>query len=1208
MKKILFTSLLLLCINIVSAQFGQENIVKKSKKSSTITAADYDKDGDIDFISATGYDDKIYFYENVGGNYIDGVEITNLADEVSSIISIDIDMDGDSDLVFSSWSRDMVVWCENIGSKNFGPLQIISNQVDGPTSVASSDLDLDGDMDILCSSENDDKITWYENLGGGVFSSQNVLNNLADGASSVYASDLDLDGDFDILSSSENDGKIAWYENLGGGVFGAEQIISLLNVNNERPNSVYAGDLDGDGDFDIVSGSSAGFAGPFGGTISLYENLGLGTFSSQQILHNATGVYASGVIRVLDIDNDSDLDIVYSENREYLENLGGNNFQLGSTLFQKYQSFYFADADADSLLDLFLADETFHLVRWKKNMGSGNFGADFTLNNRTTNKGDDTKMTIADLNSDGRQDLIYINYIEDKIEWYENLGNNQFGYSQLIDSNYIGGYGIATADIDNDIDNDIVAVSLDSSNLVWYRNNGNGQFSNSITVDPTYTGTNLTALEVVDFDGDFDVDIIAANNDSLFYYENLGGGVFSSGQIFNGVVGPILEINTGDVDGDSDIDILIRTGSVTPTATVYLNQGGFNLTTGLNQSATGMTELIDIDGDSDLDIVLTAKISNSVIVFFCENDGLGAFSSQTIYSANFSTATILDIRNPVTSDIDKDGLDDIAFILFATTLTPPNYGLNGALWIANNGNGNFGGLNQIIDFVDPDLDISKEVSASAGTSLLFDDLDGDNDSEMLICFSHNGNVGYYYENKVFEAKQARGKIYIDSNQNGDLDSNETGDNWFKVQSNPSHDYAYTFSNGNYILNFKDTIGFYQVLPNLPQYWAITSDSLLYHVNVDTNFQFVDSLDFGVYPDTLVNNLNPEIIGGFPRCNNITNYWLDIANTGTTLIDGKIQLQLDNDVVYTGSSITPDSTNGQSIYWHFDSLYYFSNTQIEVFVQMPGIASLGNTLVSYLIVDGLDTLGNTVVTEVDSLEEVLICAYDPNDKIATPTGRDSLGYIPQNTQSIEYTIRFQNTGNDTAINITIEDQLDSNLLWQSLTPLTSSDQMLVDVNPKGLTTFTFNNIMLPDSGVDFLGSQGFVKYKIDLKPSLPIGTQIFNTANIYFDANPAVVTNTKIHTIDSTSSVSINDLVNENLDVIIYPNPFNDFTTIEFKEDLKGEYDLYVYDIVGKEIQSELKLQGNKFLISQAKIGKGIYIINIVNNKTGEKVTRKIISQ
>ncbi len=77
-------------------------------------------------------------------------------------------------------------------------------------------------MDVLSSSTNDDKIAWYENLGGGNFGAQQIITDLyayaasANGASSVYAADLDGDGDLDVLSASSFDDKIAWYENLSG--------------------------------------------------------------------------------------------------------------------------------------------------------------------------------------------------------------------------------------------------------------------------------------------------------------------------------------------------------------------------------------------------------------------------------------------------------------------------------------------------------------------------------------------------------------------------------------------------------------------------------------------------------------------------------------------------------------------------------------------------------------------------------------------------------------------------------------------------------------------------------------------------------------------------------------------------------------------------------------------------------------------------------
>jgi hypothetical protein len=81
-------------------------------------------------------------------------------------------------------------------------------------------------MDVLSASEDDDKIAWYENNGSGNFGTQQIITTAADGAQSVYAADLDNDGDIDVLSASY-DNKIAWYENDGSGNFGTQQIITM---------------------------------------------------------------------------------------------------------------------------------------------------------------------------------------------------------------------------------------------------------------------------------------------------------------------------------------------------------------------------------------------------------------------------------------------------------------------------------------------------------------------------------------------------------------------------------------------------------------------------------------------------------------------------------------------------------------------------------------------------------------------------------------------------------------------------------------------------------------------------------------------------------------------------------------------------------------------------------------------------------------------
>ena len=146
-------------------------------------------------------------------------------------------------------------------------------------STFAIDIDGDNDLDILSAARWNDKLSWYENLNGvGLFGDEQVVSHYtADGPSSIYAADIDNDGDYDVLSSSQYDNKIAWYENIDGlGTFSSPQIITTNALNAWR---VYAADLDNDGDMDVLSASIED------AKIAWYQNIdGEGTFGTQQII------------------------------------------------------------------------------------------------------------------------------------------------------------------------------------------------------------------------------------------------------------------------------------------------------------------------------------------------------------------------------------------------------------------------------------------------------------------------------------------------------------------------------------------------------------------------------------------------------------------------------------------------------------------------------------------------------------------------------------------------------------------------------------------------------------------------------------------------------------------------------------------------------------------------------------------------------------
>jgi uncharacterized repeat protein (TIGR01451 family) len=247
-------------------------------------------------------------------------------------------------------------------------------------------------------------------------------------------------------------------------------------------------------------------------------------------------------------------------------------------------------------------------------------------------------------------------------------------------------------------------------------------------------------------------------------------------------------------------------------------------------------------------------------------------------------------------------------------------------------------------------------------------------------------------------------------------------------------------------------------------------------------------------------------------------WCSVYNAGTVRDTVAVHLDLDPGFTFISSVPPPSSSSGNNYTWELQDLQPFQTRTITMSVLAPGVAQIGDTLGCTLAAQS-EVTSTTPGSSTQSWSEVLTCAFDPNEKQVEPEGNGVLHGIPVSTDSLIYTIHFQNTGTSTATNVVVEDVLDAHLDASTVEVLGTS-HALGQVSISGNSAvFRFNNIMLPDSGADFPGSEGFVRFRVHLLPGAPDHTSVENSAAIFFDQNPPVVTNTVYNTLVDCSLYS-----------------------------------------------------------------------------------------
>ncbi|MCB0521358.1 MAG: T9SS type A sorting domain-containing protein [Saprospiraceae bacterium] len=235
-------------------------------------------------------------------------------------------------------------------------------------------------------------------------------------------------------------------------------------------------------------------------------------------------------------------------------------------------------------------------------------------------------------------------------------------------------------------------------------------------------------------------------------------------------------------------------------------------------------------------------------------------------------------------------------------------------------------------------------------------------------------------------------------------------------------------------------------------------------------------------------------------------------------------------------------------------------------------------------------------------------YDPNDKQGFPLGYGDHHQIEPGTP-IEYLIRFQNTGNDTAETVVIRDTLSQWLDPLSIVPGAASHPYRFEYfGEGGNIKFVFENINLLDSLLNEPASHGFVSFKVWPRHDVPLGTDIFNTAAIFFDYNPPIFTNTTQHRIDTGFVfVDVWTPLRQGLELNAFPNPMSDRVNIEIKGLAAGQQvELQLLDITGRPVYQKTDTT-DRFVVFRNALVPGVYFIRVKSGGldlgTGKLVVR-----
>lgn len=451
--------------------------------------------------------------------------------------------------------------------------------------------------------------------------------------------------------------------------------------------------------------------------------------------------------------------------------------------------------------------------------------------------------------------------------------------------------------------------------------------------------------------------------------------------------------------------------------------------------------------------------------------------------------------------------------------------------------------------------------------------------------------------------------FVDANSNGVKEETEAGFGYgsFTFQKNNAGPIYYVTS----------PMGVQNIYDDNPANtydfdFEINSEYAAYYAETPTNFNDlsiafgsgVQTLYFPITVTQVYNDVEVSITAlSVPRPGFSYTHKIIYKNKGHNPTSGTITYTKSNANIAITSTL-PIATTTTSNGFTYDYSNLLPGETRSIFVNMlvatiPTV-NLGDVVTNTASITSgvseVNTTNNTFLTT-----QIVVGSYDPNDKNEVRGSNVQIGQFNAN-DFLFYTIRFQNSGTASAETVRIEDTLASEFDFASIRMISAShDYTMQRINNN--VVWTFDNINLPSENQDEPGSHGYVTFKIKLNPGFAVGDVIENNAEIYFDFNPAIITNT----FQTTFVPNLSTGTFDPSQLVIYPNPAKEMVQVSITNSTETLSKIVIYDIIGKAIKTVSGNKAHQATVNVSDLSSGVYMIEITTDADLKQIRKFIVN-